>query len=179
MNWAISASRNNTYRLYVGDEKSPTTKYTPDKLHYISIATKKTRQNFRGFLLYVNDAKNATVGEFVLPKDDSPLNTQHAVHCPRALTHANAEEKPLVMTFAWRAPPAGAGAVTIRALLKQGDANTGEFFWPNEEGDVVLSEAGAAPAAVEYRVAPPGTSCDTICAGKCLGVVVVTNCYQC
>ena len=129
----------------------------------------KVRWNYRGFLIYVNDAKNATVGEFVLPKDDSPTYSRLGEICQGSVTHAMADEKPIVMTFAWRAPAAGAGPVTVRALLKRGDANTGAFHWPNEEGDFVMSEGKAAAGAVEYRTAPPGVDCNKICADNCDG----------
>ena len=171
MHWALAGTRNNTYRLYVDNEKSPTKSYVPGQLHYISVRVTKVRWNYRGFLIYVNDAKNGTVGEFVLPKDDSPTYSRHAAYCKGAVTHAMADEKPIVMTFAWRAPAAGAGPVTVRALLKYGDANTGAFFWPNEEGDFVMSEGKAPSSAVEYRTAPAGVDCNTICSNNCDGKV--------
>lgn len=85
------------------------------------------------------------------------------------ITHASAELKPVLLTHAWRAPAAGAGKLWVSALLKYGDANTGQFFWPNEEGDYELTEGPAATTpSIVWRQSPIGASCKTTCANKCL-----------
>lgn len=81
MNWAIRPTRNNTYRLWVDDEKAPTKQYTPGKLHSISIRVMKHQQNYRGFMMYVRDARNETVGKFELPKDDTPIISRYSPLC--------------------------------------------------------------------------------------------------
>ena len=50
----------------------------------------------------------------------------------RSLMHASAEPKRYVERFVFRAPPAGTGPITFRALVKQGETNRGAFYWMGE-----------------------------------------------
>ena len=68
------------------------------------------------------------------------------------------------MQFIFVAPPAGTGAITFRTLIKEGPANEGAFYFPQE--DLVLGEQ--APSADDskatvWNVAKFGQSCTEFC----------------
>ena len=96
--------------------------------------------------------------------------------------HRYAEPKHFLERVVFRAPPAGTGSITFRALLKQGDTNQGAFYWPSvpssglsatldpspgrSGGDLVLDELVPAPSAARtwsFRGAP-GEPCTAVCA---------------
>lgn len=69
------------------------------------------------------------------------------------------------LTIPFRAPAAGTGKITFKALVKFGPANEGEFFWPNLAGDFSLNEASApATSATSWRQSRVGQSCVDACA---------------
>jgi hypothetical protein len=71
--------------------------------------------------------------------------------------------KSLTNKFRFRAPPAGTGTITFKALTKVGPANVGEFYRTN---DLVLQEGAATPAASSsWVVGAPGQTCDDTCTG--------------
>jgi len=76
-----------------------------------------------------------------------------------AVTHSNAELKPLEQTFYWKGD-AGTGQVTFRALIKQGEQNHGNFYKP---ANLVLTEAPTPVAAQTVWKSAPGASCDETC----------------
>ena len=73
--------------------------------------------------------------------------------------HADAEPKHYLERFAFRAPQAGTGPITFRALIKQGDTNMGAFYWTTAPatgiggsptagragGDLILRESPGPP----------------------------------
>ena len=145
---------------------------------------------FLGLLLYAVDAAENKVGSWELP-----ISVPAAFHLPadtgcggKAVMHADAQPKNYVSTFAFRAPAAGAGNLTFRALIKHGDTNGGSFYWPIAAasgatkwdepvdgapgGDLMLTEKmGAPPVQQWYRADAAGQSCDDVCAANGIGQV--------
>lgn len=60
-----------------------------------------------------------------------------------------------------------AGPITFHALIKRGDPNTGEFYYPNSEqsGKLVLQESKAT-AEPGLHLAARGESCSVFCAAR-------------
>jgi len=86
--------------------------------------------------------------------------------------HSGAELKNYHHVFAFRAPPAGAGTITFKGLMKSGAANTGAWWWPNRDGPLKLTESTAPEANAwvedadpvnEWVKGLPGASCDETC----------------
>ena len=146
---------------------------------------------FLGLLLYAVDSGENKVGSWELP-----LTVPAAFHLPadtgcggKAVMHADAQPKNYVSTFSFRAPSAGTGNLTFRALIKHGDTNGGSFYWPvaaaagaskwdepadgTPGGDLMLTEktVGAPQAQQWYRANATGQSCDDVCAANGAGQV--------
>ena len=97
-----------------------------------------------GVLLYAvrtGDYAERKVGSWEIPLElPARFHTPDDPGCHnRALMHAGAERKAYVERFRFRAPPAGTGSLTFRALIKQGETNRGAFYW--------LGEGGGMPSA--------------------------------
>eukprot|EP01108_Squamamoeba_japonica_P005501 TRINITY_DN4359_c0_g1_i1.p1 TRINITY_DN4359_c0_g1~~TRINITY_DN4359_c0_g1_i1.p1 ORF type:complete len:393 (-),score=165.59 TRINITY_DN4359_c0_g1_i1:31-1209(-) len=163
MHWATEPKRTNMYRLWVGDESSPSTTYTPGKLHKVFLRVTKHRMVYRGLLMYAEDSNGDRVGTWELPADEPQLFHVHD-SCTNAVMHTSAEHKPYLVQFAWRAPDSDVGVIRFPALVKFGDANHGDFYWPNEDGTFELS-AGAVPepAAIQWVRSEVGASCTDAC----------------
>ena len=41
--------------------------------------------------------------------------------------------KPYLAKFLFKSPPAGTGDIIFQALIKRGEANTGEFYYPKKD----------------------------------------------
>jgi hypothetical protein len=71
---------------------------------------------FRGLLQFATNAANARVGSWQLP-----AGYQAVAGCGtppnNTITHTNASDKAPPVAFAWTAPPAGTGTVTLRATV--------------------------------------------------------------
>ena len=138
-----------------------------------------------GLLLYAVDAQERKVGSWeITEKFPRQFWTPPDPLCGGAsVMHVDAEPKAFVNEFIFRAPPAGAGPLTFRALLKQGDTNGGQFYWPIAPasgasklgtpkdgvagGDLTLTEAtGAAAPQIWFRATAAGQSCDNVCAAN-------------
>jgi hypothetical protein len=123
-----------------------------------------------GLLLYAVDASEAKVGTWELA-ETPPVRfwTPPEAGCGgKAVMHADAQPKHYEERFAFRAPAAGAGTLTFRALLKQGDTQGGAFFWPSSgtlSGDLTLSE-GSASGGYDgwFEATAAGQSCNDVCA---------------
>ena len=108
--------------------------------------------------------------------------------------HADAEPKHYLERFAFRAPPAGTGPITFRALIKQGDTNMGAFYWPTAPatgiggsptagragGDLILRESpGPPPVRTWGYRGGVGDTCTAVCAAQNLvcdeGALVLTD----
>ena len=97
----------------------------------------------------------------------------------KAVMHADAEPKHYLERFAFRAPPAGTGPITFRALIKQGDTNMGAFYWPTAPasgvssgmpmpgragGDLLLDEiTGPPPRRTWGHRGGVGDTCTVVC----------------
>ena len=88
---------------------------------------------------------------------------------PQTVLHSGASVKSLTNHFRFRVPAAGTGPITIKALVKFGPANTGEFYRPP---DLVLQESvqkssngmSGDDANRKWLIGPAGGSCDAACA---------------
>tara|TARA_B110000208_G_scaffold190485_1_gene254502 strand:+ start:1283 stop:3244 length:1962 start_codon:yes stop_codon:yes gene_type:complete len=134
-----------------------------------------------GLLLYAVDAEENKVGAWELPEVE-PVTfwTPPDPLCGgSAVMHADGRPKNHLHEFVFRAPPAGVGTLTFRALLKHGDTNGGAFYWPTAPasgtplatpvdgtsgGDLTLTEATAAPSPQAwFKSTAVGQSCDDVC----------------
>ena len=82
----------------------------------------------------------------------------HLGACPKALLHNSAVLKPFTTKVRFKAPRAGTGPITFRALIKVGPANEGEFYHPHE---VQMQEGGHQ--AMPWLLAGVLESCDQAC----------------
>jgi len=80
----------------------------------------------------------------------------------QAVTHSNADAKPYVNIFRWKAPEAGSGDVMFRVVLKQGSTNMGHFWWPMTSGDLMLTE-GPSENVSEWFAGDVSLTCTAIC----------------
>ncbi len=78
------------------------------------------------------------------------------------MTHTNANIKALHTRFLWQAPK-GTGTVKFRVLIKQGEQNKGNFFWPVQE--LILTEGAAASSTPLSRTVAgaAGEACADTC----------------
>ena len=99
----------------------------------------------------------------------------------RALMHTDPSRKHVLERFLFRAPPAGTGPITFRALIKQGETNKGAFYWPTApasptpaqnpvagrpNGDLMLYEnVSPPPRPWSYR-GDKGQTCTEVCAAR-------------
>lgn len=133
---------------------------------------------YLGLLLYAVDDQEVKVGSWVLP-----LETPARFWLPKdpgcsgkSVMHADAVAKHFKERFVFRAPAAGTGRITFRALIKQGETNRGAFYWIGSGappayrfagGDLTLSEAAppsGAGSTPEWLRATVGESCAAACA---------------
>ena len=184
--------RSEVYSLATADGS---TGYTPGKIVPLELSVtrkqimgKRNRgeansslesSKYIGLLLYAvreGDAAELKVGSWEIPGEIPPRFwlPSDAGCGARAVMHASASPKAYVERFLFRAPPAGAGSLVFRALLKQGDTNAGAFYWPGTGadpaagvagGDLTLSEAGApaVSAATSWIRAAAGETCADAC----------------
>ena len=139
----------------------------PGALHDVTIECHEHRKMYRGLLLYARSEAGDKVGEWLVPQEE-PAIFAVSSSCPGSVMHVTASHKPYEYVFQWRAPAAPVGAVTFEALIKYGDANDGDFFYPNADGPLVLQPGAAlAPEAERgtvWRRAAQGESCTAVCA---------------
>ena len=143
----------------------PLAEYTAGDWITISLHVLQYDKKYRGLLLHADDATGKKVGEWGLPQmNDSPF--WHPPVCgPKIVLHSGAAVKSLTSRFRFKAPPAGTGSITFKALVKVGPANTGEFYRPL---DLVLPEAiasgsGSGTDGGAWIVGMGGVSCDEAC----------------
>ena len=126
-----------------------------------------------GLLLYAEDATGKKVGGWEIPPVVPSIFWAPAdPGCERhAIMHSDASPKDYHHELRWRAPAAGTGPVTFRALVKQGDTNGGAFYWPTATAmanpatqDLQLSESMQPTATSGWFRGT--TSCDATCAGQ-------------
>ena len=138
-----------------------------------------------GFLLYAVDSTERKVGVWEV-RDIPPVSfwlPQDPGCGGISVMHADARPKRYIHAHKFRAPSAGAGPITFRALIKHGDTNEGAFYWPTAPamgavaargrpsamesgGDLVLAEKSSAVASAQswFAATKAGESCDAVCA---------------
>jgi hypothetical protein len=166
MPWTHPPFFNGEYSIRTGDvhPSRDASSYVPDEWTTIHVRALRMDRKYCGLLLYAEDINGRQVGEWWIPtelprKFWAPVINGTACQ-GKAVHHAGAEEKRYHHFFKWKAP-AGTGPVTFKALVKQGPTNTGEFYYPNANGHLTLSEAAARPPTwIESNV---GESCTAAC----------------
>lgn len=126
MSWATRPTRSSCFQLYAGDPNLPLSTYVPDEYLYIYIVSTCYRVAFRGLMLYAEPVRNTSlrVGEWILPAADLPSpfslpwDANNNSLCRHVLMHNGAIEKSYHSIVRFKAPPAGTGPITFRALLK-------------------------------------------------------------
>jgi len=140
----------------------------------ITIHTTCFKKQFRGILLYAVDEEENRVGDWYVPFDapqwfSHPWKEIPGHTCQNSLMHASAGLKPYLNIVKFLAPPAGTGTITFRCLIKEGVANTGAFYWPNNGTDLTLPEGPASAAKeVTWTLAQDSRSCDDVCGDSAL-----------
>ena len=129
----------------------------------ISLHVLQYDKKYRGLLLHADDEDGNKVGEWGLP-EAGDANFWHPPVCgPKTVLHTGAAIKSLTSRFRFRAPPAGTGTITFKALAKVGPPNAGEFYRPS---DLVLPEAvsgGESESDNTWIVGSAGATCDEAC----------------
>ena len=145
---------------FCSDGGDPTS-YIPGEVMSIYIRAYDYHHKYRGLIIHANDEDDNVVGEWDVPADS---NSHVHTPCsdPGVLLQTSAEEKPSLLQLNWRAPAAGTGRVYFRALIKEGPANHGYFWYPNYKGDLTLSEA-SDPDPNVWISGLEEESCDDAC----------------
>jgi len=165
MTWVRPAVRTDAFTLRSGDGcgGDPTT-YIPGQFTSIHVRTHKYKGQFRGILLYATDMKGARVGDWQLdwPNSNMFWKPPQAVCQNKSLMHLNGAEKYYHHEFKFISPPAGTGPIEFHCLIKRGQANTGEFYHPNLNKNLILNEASPASGNI-WVEGPVGSSCSQTC----------------
>mmetsp|Transcript_7216 Transcript_7216/g.8152 ORF Transcript_7216/g.8152 Transcript_7216/m.8152 type:complete len:1138 (-) Transcript_7216:198-3611(-) len=161
MDWTTPMVRTDMYTIRSGDRacEHDRTHYVPDEYVTIYLRTTKARMQFRGLLLYADDSAGNKVGTW---ESFDETYFWMPPNCNGAVMHLSAAPKHYLHTFRFRAPAAGTGPITFQGLIKRGEANLGEFYWPNLNGELVLQEAVAPPRS--WYVGSNGATCEETCA---------------
>eukprot|EP01129_Flabellula_baltica_P013277 TRINITY_DN6131_c0_g1_i1.p1 TRINITY_DN6131_c0_g1~~TRINITY_DN6131_c0_g1_i1.p1 ORF type:complete len:1020 (+),score=191.04 TRINITY_DN6131_c0_g1_i1:8-3067(+) len=168
MSWVASPQRTNAFRLFVGEHESESQsnlQYTPDQFFRVGIVQTDYDMRWRGLMLYAVDSSGAKVGEWMVPSENPiKYHTPIASCGENVVLHAGALVKQGRQFFFFRAP-AGTGKITFHALVKEGDANVGSFYWPNLQGDISVDE-GSVSGATSWEKTGLGQSCSEYCQSK-------------
>lgn len=140
MDWVKKPVRSDMYTTRAGDGEpdEDASTYIPDEYISLYIRSLTYGHALRGLMVHAVTADGTKVGTWDIPEADNPI-THMPCSDPAVLLHTSAEVKPYRVIVRWLAPPAGYGTVTFRALIKDGIANEGEFYYPL--ADLVLTEA--------------------------------------
>ena len=131
--------------------------------------------NYMGLMIYAENDAGEKVGSWEIAPEYPPYFwTPPDPGCDgKTLMHADARLKRFHHVFPFRAPKAGTGAITFRALIKHGYTNGGAFFWPkapampNAKDDLTLSEAASVAIEAGWFVGQTvGANCDAVCAAN-------------
>ena len=191
MHWTTRAVRDGRWSITAGPESAPArTSYKPGELIEIHVRMLNywNAHTYRGIMMHfqqssdanaagafakqdrtnANGLWNPTVGEWhVVPQNPRMFHNTLNTGCGKGvLLHATATYKNSHEVFWFKAPAQGTGTIALRALVKQGDANMGEFYFPMQNGDLILTEdtnALPAPSGAWVR-GNPGESCTEACA---------------
>ena len=129
----------------------------------ISLHVLQYDKKYRGLLLHADDKDGNKVGEWGLPEVGDADFWHPPVCGPKTVLHTGAAIKSLTSRFRFRAPAAGTGTITFKALAKVGPPNAGEFYRPS---DLALPEAasgGESDSDNTWIVGPAGATCDEAC----------------
>ena len=196
--------RSTAYTLRTGDGPDPSndpTTYVPGELMplYLRVTRKmipgkeesgtkivaNETAKYIGLLVYAvasADLNEAKVGGWEVALEGQPIfwTPPDEPGCNgRALMHTDPSRKHVLERFLFRAPPAGTGPITFRALIKQGETNKGAFYWPTApasatpaqnpvagrpNGDLMLYESGSPPPRPWSYRGDKGQTCTEVCA---------------
>jgi hypothetical protein len=190
MHWTTHAVRDGRWSITAGPESAPVSSYKPGErveLH-VRMLNYWNAHSYRGIMLHfqqssdpntagnfaahnrsnANGLWNPTVGEWQVVRH-APRMFHSALNsaCGKGvLFHATAQYKNSHEVFWFKAPPAGTGPIALRALIKLGDADSGDFYFPMTGGDLILAE----DAAIGTKIGPwvrggLGQSCRQVCSG--------------
>jgi len=179
MEWAGRPKYSSLYELYV--EGNPGV-YIPGEWLTVVLRVKRYPHKYRGLVLHASSSTDTHTGEWRVSGCDEDKHFWNPTDAKECVMHSHADLKPLQSVFRFKAPPAGAGDITFRALIKEGPANEGFFYHPNGHRpysgtdvptggfpgfgtDVVLKE-GAARESKMWSMASEGISCTEHCASK-------------
>ena len=119
MSWATKPSRSSCYEIY---EETRSTTYNPSEIVTLNIQVKCYKKQYRGILVYAVDENGYKVGDWEITGEEPPLYkrpwTSPDHSCYGSLMHASAQNKPYHTRIYYKAPKAGTGAITFRALIK-------------------------------------------------------------
>ena len=166
MSWVKRPAHTDKYSLRTGNRNpnDDTKHYIPGAVMSLYISVLDFDWKYKGFFAAAVDNSGRAVGKFQFPGKDKQLFWEPPL-CPGRVIHNSADLKPYESQLFFKAPPAGTGPITFRALIKKGEPNMGSFHYPNGDGDLVLQEA---PSVVlpTLHAAAPGISCASYCAGR-------------
>ena len=134
MHLVAPPTRSNNYSVtattYSTTGTSPASEWAPGELVNIHVNVVHPDMKYIGLLLYAVDANENKVGEWDIPLENPPVfhlpNETDMPGCgAKAVMQSGAELKRYEETLRFRGPGAGAGTLTIRCLVKQGETNGG------------------------------------------------------
>ena len=166
--WVASPVRSQDYTVRSSDigndpTKDPTT-YVPNAFMHIFVRTLTQGRQYGGIILRATDSNNRVVGEFEIPsKNNHPYWTPDS--CPGAVLHATGNLKPYLAEIIYKTPPTKTGTIKFSTLIKRGEANTGEFYYPSS--DLILQETSTRSTNLLplqlWNISADGQSCDQYC----------------
>jgi len=158
MHWADKPKvAADVYELFAGPEDAPLKEYVPGQFISISIRVKKFQRQYRGLLLYAQDESGEKVGDWEMV---DRVDVFHSA-CARSVVHTSAEVKPYLTSWRFKVPANQKGKLTFLALIKEGGANRGAFWYPN---DLELTPKAGTPAKQDVFRGEMGESCSDVCA---------------
>lgn len=182
MNWVMAPNVSDAYTIRTADDSTkwddPST-YEPGRPVEIHLRVVSLKMRFIGLVLYATNGTNPStgkelmVGSWQIPQSEEFQAPPLGEGCFGAVTHTNANVKPFHTRFYWTAPVGvNTGTVRFRVLIKQGEQNKGNFYWPSKELKLkqaapvartklsVIGVAGRACADVCYWQTPDTPYCD-------------------
>lgn len=169
MHWVHRAVHTDKYTLRAGAglPSDDVTHYIPGCIAHLWVTTNHPDWKFRGFFARAVNEDGDPVGTWELPTNLATSFWSPPECGPNHIIHRDARLKPFRFQLHFRAPPKGTGRITFHALIKQGDPNTGYFYYPNNEttGRLSLLEARAVAAPVLHE-AEARQSCVSFCGSR-------------
>jgi len=165
MKWALAPKAvnvlNQKYSLRTSDGLDPSqdpTTYNSAQNVPIHIRTLDLDFKFIGLLMYATDPYNKKIGSWkVTPGTPYQITPKCA---PFAVTHTDADIKPLHSVFYFVPPQNYTNSIFINVLIKQGEQNRGQFLVPTK---LQLTYQSVDTPSYTTILAPAGSSCTTAC----------------